>query len=179
MNLTLRQPGYAALTSITLTPSGGVAGTIKNRLVDEHVERAEADGARICCGGTPLHPDSGGNFFAPTVIDGASPSMAIAHDEIFGPVVCVIGFDDDAEALAIANDTDYGLSVTVWSGSLDTALGMARAVNAGTVSINGYSEGDITTPFGGFRQSGFGGRDKGLEAFDLYTELKTVWITLR
>ncbi|EMY34872.1 NAD-dependent aldehyde dehydrogenase, partial [Arthrobacter crystallopoietes BAB-32] len=98
---------------------------------------------------------------------------------IFGPVVAVLGFDKPEEAIRIANESEYGLAATIWSRDINTALKVAGSVRAGTVAVNGYSEGDITTPFGGFHTSGFGGREKGLEAFDQYTELKTVWITLR
>jgi gamma-glutamyl-gamma-aminobutyraldehyde dehydrogenase len=109
--------------------------------------------------------------------------MSVAREEIFGPVVSVLAFDDPGEALRIANDSPYGLAATVWSTNIDVALRTARAVRAGTVTVtvtvNGYSEGNIGTPFGGYKTSGFGGRDKGLEALEQYTELKTIWVTLR
>jgi gamma-glutamyl-gamma-aminobutyraldehyde dehydrogenase len=105
--------------------------------------------------------------------------MSVAREEIFGPVVSVLGFDDIDDALQLANDTTYGLAATIWSRDINIALRAARAVRAGTVAVNGYSEGDITTPFGGYRQSGFGGRDNGMEALEQYTETKTIWITLR
>ena len=88
-------------------------------------------------------------------------------------------FDSEDEGLAIANATNYGLHAAVYTNDLDTAVRAARTLRAGTVSVNAYSEGDITTPFGGFKESGFGGRDKGLEAFDQYTEKKTVWISVK
>jgi gamma-glutamyl-gamma-aminobutyraldehyde dehydrogenase len=88
-------------------------------------------------------------------------------------------FDTEAEAIALANATSYGLAASLWTTNLDTAFLLGRSIRAGTVSVNSYSEGDITTPFGGYKDSGFGGRDKGLEAFDQYTEKKTLWITLR
>ncbi|MEV0185331.1 aldehyde dehydrogenase family protein [Streptomyces sp. NPDC050625] len=97
-----------------------------------------------------MHQDSGGWFVAPTVIDNVTPAMAVAREEIFGPVVAVLPFDTDEEALGIANDTDYGLAATVWSRDIDQALKPARGVRAGTVAVNGYSEGDIGTPFGGY-----------------------------
>jgi gamma-glutamyl-gamma-aminobutyraldehyde dehydrogenase len=144
-----------------------------------YIEQARADGARVVTGGSPTLTDSGGNFIEPTILDDALPWMGVAREEIFGPVVTVIGFDDVDEALTLANDTPYGLAATIWSKDIDLALRAARTVRAGTVAINGYSEGDISTPFGGYKMSGFGGRDNGLEALEQYTELKTIWITLR
>ncbi|WP_394213813.1 aldehyde dehydrogenase [Brachybacterium vulturis] len=143
------------------------------------VEDAVADGATVRTGGARTRQESGGWFYPPTVVTDVREDMAIAREEIFGPVVAVLPFTDLDDAIRIANDTPYGLAATVWSRDLDDALTAARAVRAGTVSINGYSEGDITTPFGGYRESGFGGRDNGLEAFAQYTETKTIWITLR
>jgi gamma-glutamyl-gamma-aminobutyraldehyde dehydrogenase len=83
------------------------------------------------------------------------------------------------EAIALANATSYGLAASLWTTNIDTAIRVARSIRAGTVSVNSYSESEITTPFGGYKESGFGDRDKGLEAFDQYTEQKTIWITLR
>ena len=105
--------------------------------------------------------------------------MTIARDEIFGPVISTIPFDAEDEAIALANDTSYGLAASVWTKDIDQALRVARGIKAGTVSVNCYSEGDISTPFGGYKESGFGGRDKGLEALDQYTEQKTIWIAVR
>jgi 4-(gamma-glutamylamino)butanal dehydrogenase len=144
-----------------------------------YVEQAEADGARVVTGGRRLLTETGGYFTGATVLDDVTPEMSVARDEIFGPVVSVLAFDDVDEALRIANDTPYGLAATVWSKDIDVALRTARSVRAGTVAVNGYSEGDIGTPFGGYKMSGFGGRDNGLEALEQYTELKTIWITLR
>jgi 4-(gamma-glutamylamino)butanal dehydrogenase len=144
-----------------------------------YVEQARADGASVVTGGTRLFPDSGGWYTGATVLSDVRPEMSVAREEIFGPVVSVLSFDDPSDALALANDTSYGLAATVWSRDIDVALRTARGVRAGTVAVNGYSEGDITTPFGGFRQSGFGGRDNGMQALEQYTETKTIWITLR
>jgi gamma-glutamyl-gamma-aminobutyraldehyde dehydrogenase len=104
--------------------------------------------------------------------------MRIAQEEIFGPVLATIAFDTEAEAVAIANATPYGLAASLYTRDLDRAHRVARALKAGTVGINGYSEGDLTTPFGGYKASGFGGRDKSLHAHEQYTELKTIWIRL-
>lgn len=144
-----------------------------------YIEQAKADGARVATGGTRILEETGGYYTGITVLDDVTPQMSVAREEIFGPVVSVLAFDDEEEALRIANDTPYGLAATVWSKDIDVALRAARAVRAGTVGVNGYSEGSIGTPFGGYKTSGFGGRDKGLEALEQYTELKTIWITLR
>jgi 4-(gamma-glutamylamino)butanal dehydrogenase len=144
-----------------------------------YIESGREAGARVVVGGGRAMSDSGGYFVEPTVFDGVDNSMKIAREEIFGPVISTIPFDSEAEGLAIANDTNYGLHAAVYTNDLDTAIRAARTLRAGTVSVNAYSEGDITTPFGGFKESGFGGRDKGLEAFDQYTEKKTVWISVK
>jgi 4-(gamma-glutamylamino)butanal dehydrogenase len=144
-----------------------------------YVRQAEDDGAAIAAGGARLFEESGGWYVGATVLDNVGAQMAVAREEIFGPVVSVLSFADEAEAVEIANQTDYGLAATVWSSDIDAAIRMARSVRAGTVAINGYSEGDITTPFGGYKTSGFGGRDNGLEALEQYTQLKTIWLTVR
>jgi gamma-glutamyl-gamma-aminobutyraldehyde dehydrogenase len=105
--------------------------------------------------------------------------MKIAREEIFGPVISTIPFDSEEEAIRLANDTSYGLAASLYTTNIDTAMRVARSIRAGTVSVNAYSEGDVSTPFGGYKESGFGGRDKGLEAFDQYTEKKTIWFALR
>ena len=144
-----------------------------------YIEAGREEGARVVVGGDRALPESGGYFVEPTVFDGVDNSMTIAREEIFGPVISTIAFDTEDEGLALANDTNYGLHAAVYTNDLDTAVRAARTLRAGTVSVNAYSEGDITTPFGGFKESGFGGRDKGLEAFDQYTEKKTVWISVK
>jgi gamma-glutamyl-gamma-aminobutyraldehyde dehydrogenase len=144
-----------------------------------YIGQARADGARVVTGGERLLADSGGWFVGATVLDDVTADMSVAREEIFGPVVAVLSFDTSEEAVRLANSTQYGLAATVWSKDIDVALRTARRVRAGTVAVNGYSEGDITTPFGGYRMSGFGGRDNGLEALEQYTEVKTIWITLR
>ena len=115
---------------------------------------------------------------SPTIFDDATNSMTIAREEIFGPVLTTIPFSSEAEAIKLANETSYGLAASVYTKDLDTAFRVARALRVGVVGVNNYSEGDVFTPFGGFKQSGFGGRDKGLEALEQYTEKKTIWITL-
>ncbi|SAL74634.1 aldehyde dehydrogenase [Caballeronia arvi] len=121
---------------------------------------------------------SEGRYVHPTIIDVESNDAKHAREEIFGPVLAVITVDSLQQAIDIANDTDYGLAASVFAGNGKRALRAARAIRAGTVTVNSFGEGDITTPFGGFRQSGFGGRDNSLHAHDQYTQLKTIWLDL-
>ncbi|CAB4891397.1 unannotated protein [freshwater metagenome] len=125
-----------------------------------------------------IGPNAGGYFIAPTIFDNVNPDMIIASEEIFGPVMAVIAVDDDEDAIRVANDTSYGLQASLFTRDVTRAHTIARRLQAGTVSVNCYSEGDITTPFGGFKQSGFGGRDKSIYAYDQYVEKKTVWFDL-
>ncbi|RDD60426.1 aldehyde dehydrogenase [Ferruginivarius sediminum] len=117
-------------------------------------------------------------YVEPTIFDAVDRESRLAREEIFGPVLSVITVRSADEAVTIANDSPYGLAASVFSANGKRALRTARAVRAGTVTVNCYGEGDITTPFGGYKQSGFGGRDNGLQAHDQYTELKTIWIDL-
>ncbi|WP_298970975.1 aldehyde dehydrogenase [uncultured Roseobacter sp.] len=118
-----------------------------------------------------------GPFVAPTIYEVAKAD-AKAREEIFGPILSVIEVASTEEAIAVANDTDYGLAACVFTANTRQAIRAARDIRAGTVTVNCYGEGDIATPFGGYKHSGFGGRDNGLHAHDQYTELKTIWIDL-
>jgi len=115
-------------------------------------------------------------FVEPTVIDGVSSESRLFQEEIFGPILSVTTFTSISEAIALANDTPYGLAASVYTGSLRNAIKLSREIRAGVVTVNCFGEGDATTPFGGFKESGFGGRDKSIFAHDQYTELKTIWI---
>jgi aldehyde dehydrogenase (NAD+) len=133
----------------------------------------QAEGARLVCGGARSEGDlAAGNFIAPTLFTDVSNDMRIAREEIFGPVLSVIPFSDEEEAVRIANDTEYGLAATVWTSDIKRAMRITRALRAGTVGINGYQL-EPHAAFGGFRQSGIG-REGGRPAIEAYTELKTV-----
>ena len=145
------------------------------RTVAEYVDIGRSEGAELVFGGEQVLKSSGGYYYQPSIFAGVNNAMRVAQEEIFGPVLSVIPFDTAEEAVAIANDSIYGLAGAVWSRNIDTAHKVARAVRVGTMGINNYFGGDITVPFGGFKQSG-NGRDKSIHAFHDYTELKTTWI---
>lgn len=145
--------------------------------VCQYIQTGASEGARLVTGGRRMHTVSGGYYVEPTVFDGVTSGMTIAREEIFGPVLATLSFKDNEEAIRLANSTIFGLASAVWTSNINTANKVARALRAGSVWINCYNGGDITTPFGGYKQSGFG-RDKSLHAIDKYTELKTTWLQL-
>ncbi|WP_215857000.1 aldehyde dehydrogenase [Acidithiobacillus ferridurans] len=157
------------------TRIGAIVSDEQMQRVMGYIQRGNQEGARIRMGGKRLHSASGGYYLAPTIFDDVTSTMTIAQEEIFGPVLSVMGFDTEQEAIQIANDSIYGLGAAVWSSNIHRAHRVAKKLHAGTVWINTYEEGDATVPFGGFKQSGFG-RDKSLHAMDKYSDLKTTWV---
>ncbi len=145
----------------------------------DYVESGMGQGARVVAGGEQILRETGGYFVGPTILDNVRNDMRVAREEIFGPVLSVMEFDTEAEAVALANDTPYGLAASLYTDDLHVAHRVARDLRAGVVGVNAYAEGDNTTPFGGYKLSGFGGHDKSVHAHDQYTEVKTTWITLR
>jgi 4-guanidinobutyraldehyde dehydrogenase / NAD-dependent aldehyde dehydrogenase len=143
-----------------------------------YIDSGREEGAVLHLGGSRVRQETGGYFVEPTVFDSVRNDMRIAREEIFGPVLSTIAFDDEQDALRIANDTVYGLAAAVWTDDVNRAHRAARALRAGVVWVNAFDRGDITTPFGGFKQSGFG-RDKSLHALEKYTDTKAIWIHLR
>jgi gamma-glutamyl-gamma-aminobutyraldehyde dehydrogenase len=131
-----------------------------------------AKGPKVLMGGR-----AEGGFVEPTILD-VDRDAKQAREEIFGPILSVLTIDSFDEAIELANDTVYGLAASIFTANVKRAIRGARAIRAGTVTVNSFGEGDISTPFGGFKQSGFGGRDNGIHAHDQYTQIKTIWIDL-
>jgi len=164
-----------------LDPSTKIGPMIEDshlKKVLEYIESGRQEGATVVLGGQRTLLETGGFFVEGTIFDNARPNMRIVREEIFGPVLSVLTCESEEEAISLANDTIYGLTASVYTQNLSTAHRVARALRAGTVSVNCFSEGDATTPFGGFKQSGFFGRDKSIFAHHQYSELKTVWMQL-
>ena len=168
------QPGNPLDPATTI---GALVDTQQMNTVLSYIEAGHSGGAKLLTGGKRILEETGGTYVEPTIFDGVTNAMKIAQEEIFGPVLSVLTFDTAEEAVAIANDTPYGLAAGIWTADVSKAHRTARAVRAGSVWVNQYDGGDMTAPFGGFKQSG-NGRDKSLHALEKYTELKATWIKL-
>lgn len=159
------------------TNVGAIVDKIQFGRVMSYIIKGQDENATLSYGGHSVTPVADGLYIQPTMFTNVNNKMAIAADEIFGPVLSVISFDSVEQAIEIANDTPYGLAAGVWTSNLSKAHKVAKAVKAGSVWVNQWDGGDMTAPFGGFKQSG-NGRDKSLHAFNKYTEVKATWIKL-
>jgi 4-(gamma-glutamylamino)butanal dehydrogenase len=143
-----------------------------------YIEGGVADGARITLGGHQARKDSGGFYVEATVLEGVRPEMKVAREEIFGPVLSVMTFTAEADAIRLANDTPYGLAAAVWTADINVAHRVSSALRGGTVWVNAFDRSTMATPFGGFKMSG-SGRDRSPHAIDKYCDLKTIWTAYR
>ena len=159
------------------TTCGAVVDKQQLDNVLKYIRVGIAEGAELVHGGNQVLAESGGMYVEPTIFSNVENKMTIAKEEIFGPVLSVITFDGMDEAISIGNDSIYGLAAGVWTSNISKAHKTAKALRSGMVWINHYDGGDMTAPFGGYKQSG-NGRDKSLHAFDKYTEIKATWIAL-
>ena len=158
------------------TQIGPIATRPQFEKILSYIELAKAEGARCVAGGR-ARPDIGaGQFVEPTIFAGVDNRMRIAQEEVFGPVLSVIAFKDEADAVRIANDVQFGLAAGVWTRSLQRALHVTEKIKAGTVWVNNYRATSYTSPFGGFKRSGIG-RESGIEAIKDYVETKCVWLS--
>ncbi len=154
---------------------GAIVDEAQHRRILDYIRQGVEEGARLRTGGQAI--DGPGLFIPPTVFDGVTPQMTIGREEIFGPVLAVFGFDTEEEAVAMANDTPYGLAAGLWSQDIDRIMRVTRRLQSGQVFVNNWAGGDQTMPFGGVKQSG-NGRDKSLHSLAEYSELKSVWMSL-
>ena len=159
------------------TKAGAIVDFIQTATILRYIKAGKKEGAQLVVGGKQLMAETGGYYIEPTVFAQVNNQMTIAREEIFGPVLSVIPFNSEDEAVNIANDSEYGLAAGIWTSNLDRAHRVARRLRAGSVFVNNYHGGDMTVPFGGYKQSG-NGRDKSLHALAKYTELKSTWIAL-
>ncbi len=158
-------------------PIGAIASQRQLQNIHSIVSEGLAEGGRLLMGGAPVMTETGGCYYPPTAVDDLQPDSLLAQKEVFGPVLSVLTFASDDDAIRIGNATPYGLASGVWTNDLSRARRVSKGLRMGTVWVNCYEEGDLTVPFGGVKQSGFGS-DKSLHAMDKFTSLKTTWIEL-
>ncbi|MDX1466498.1 MAG: aldehyde dehydrogenase family protein, partial [Halomonas sp.] len=156
---------------------GAMVDRAQYERVLDYIRRGVEEGATLRAGGEAIEVGGKGLFIPPTVFDGVTDAMAIGREEIFGPVLAVFGFDGEAEAVRLANDSDYGLAAGLWSQDIDRIMRVTRRLRSGQVFVNNWAGGDQTMPFGGVKQSG-NGRDKSHHSLEEYSDLKSVWMTL-
>ena len=157
------------------TRCGAMISPEHAKKVLRYIRLAKEEGAKCIIGGERVLESTGGDFVGVTIFDQVSPEMTIAKEEIFGPVLSVLEFVTEEDAIRLANATTYGLAASMYTTDVHRALRVSRKLRAGNVSVNCFAEGDDTTPFGGYKQSGFVGRDKSIFAHEQYQEIKTIW----
>lgn len=164
-----------------LNPDSAMGAMVDERQMQGVLARiaaGTAEGGQLRLGGKRALDHTGGYYIEPTILECASQDNSVVREEIFGPVLAVQRFHDEDDVIALANDSIYGLGAGLWTANLSRAHRLSRRLRAGLVWVNCYADGDISVPFGGVKQSGFG-RDKSLHALDKYSDLKTTWISLR
>jgi gamma-glutamyl-gamma-aminobutyraldehyde dehydrogenase len=160
------------------TRFGAMISEAQMKTTLRYIDLARSEGGQLVMGGHRARQETGGFYVEPTIFDEIGNRTTLAREEVFGPILGVITFDTPEEALKIANDTDYGLAAGLWTNDINLAHRAAQKLRAGLVWVNGWDACDITMPFGGFKQSGFG-RDRSLHAMHKYADLKSISITLR
>ncbi|TLY61205.1 MAG: aldehyde dehydrogenase family protein, partial [Gammaproteobacteria bacterium] len=143
-----------------------------------YIDSGVSEGARVVLGGKRALVETGGYYIEATILDAVRPAMRVSREEIFGPVLTATTFADESQAVPLANDSIYGLAAAVWTNDMNVAHRVSSALRAGTVWINSFDRSSLATPFGGFKQSGFG-RDRSPHAIDKYLDLKTIWTAYR
>jgi len=160
------------------TLMGTIVDKTQTEKILNYIDTGKNEGASVMTGGDQVKQDTGGYYISPTVFKDVKNEMTVAKEEIFGPVLCAIDFENEDEALQIANDTNYGLNAMIWSNDLNKVHKLVKKIKSGKVLVNSLSDGDMSLPHGGFKQSGFG-RDKSLEALGQYTQSKLTLIEIK